>query len=124
MTVTAELWTCPDCTVTERLTPTVVDGTLLDVDELRRRVQAGHGSRHAAERRQVTDLTTALIEATERIAAFRVRLVVPPGEVERVRSIIVRRSLPIEVFADGTLTDGQAYVAQPRAGVRELRGRP
>lgn len=115
MTVTGELWTCPDCHVTER-----ADGLpVTDVPRWRHTVQAGHAARHRAERQRVRTVADALLDATEAIAAFRVRIAVNVTEVDRVRAMIVRRSLPVEVFADANLAPGEAYVTQPRRGVRE-----
>lgn len=116
MTVSVDRWTCPECEVTERL-----EGTVDTLEAQRLAAQAGHAARHAAERGRAGPLTMALLDAAEAIAAFRVRLVVAPAELERVRAMVVRRSLPVEVFADPALTTGEGYVMRPRRGVRENR---
>ena len=114
MTITGETWTCPACGVVE-----VLDVPDLGVDDARQLAEVGHRERHAAERGKATTITAALLEAIEQLAAFRVRLVVAPADVERVRELVKRRAVPIEVFA-GDLEPGSGYVMQPRRGVREL----
>lgn len=115
MTVTDDRWTCSDCEITELL-----DGEDAEARATHRRaVQTGHAARHEAERGRAGPLTAALAEAAEVVAAFRVCLVVPPGDVDRMRAQMVRRSLPVEVFADAALGEGQGYVMTPRRGVRE-----
>lgn len=113
MTVTAELWTCPECEVTEQLDPAGHLG------EQRLLVQLGHTERHRAERRRAGPIAGALVDAIEALAAMRVRLVVSPGDLERVRELVKRRGVAIEVFA-GDVPDGRGYVMTPRRGVREL----
>lgn len=117
MSITREVWTCPGCGVTEQL-----PGPPEQLDEQRRLAQLGHAERHAAEGRRVSTINEALLDAIEQLAAFRVRLVVAADDLERVREIIKRRGVPIEVFA-GDLPTGHGYVMTPRRGVRELRGR-
>lgn len=117
MSVTGDRWTCGECEVTELLEG---DGELRDAHRFA--AQTGHAARHEAERRRAGPISLALSNAAEVIAAFRVRLVVAPGDLERVRASIVRRSLPVEVFADRALAPGEGYVMQPRRGVRELGG--
>lgn len=116
MSVTCDRWTCPECQVTERL-----DGSVDQLETQRLAVQNGHAARHLAERGAAGPIAGALLDATEIIAAFRVRLVVAPADLDRVRTMTVRRSLPVEVFADSGLETGQGYVMQPRRGVRENR---
>ncbi len=115
MSVSIDRWTCPVCGVTELL-----EGSHDQLEGQRAAVQTGHAARHAGERRRSGPLTAALAEAAERIAAFRVRLVVAPADLARVRTMVVRRSLPVEVFADSALERGRGYVMTPRRGVREL----
>jgi hypothetical protein len=117
VSVTAELWTCDECGVTEHLAAARADTPLA---EQRRLVQAGHAQRHAAERRRGKPIAAALADAIEALASVRVRLVVAPGDLDRVRSLIVRRGVSIEVFADGAVAAGHGYVMTPRRGVREL----
>lgn len=119
MTVSNDRWTCPDCEVTEHL-----EGSVDQLGAQRIAVQAGHAARHEAERRRAGPIAAALLDAAETIAAFRVRLVVAPGDLERVRAMIVRRSLPVEVFADSAIPTGRGYVMTPRRGVRELAPSP
>jgi len=114
MSTTRELWTCPTCGVSEPL-----DGvTMVALDHARRSAQDGHAARHAAERTRARPIPEALADAIEAVVTFRVRLVVAPVEFDRVRSMIVRRELPIEVFADDGCEPGTAYVVTPRRGVR------
>lgn len=115
MSVSTDRWTCPDCEVTE-----LADDAVVEFDAWRDAAQTGHAARHAAERERAGPLAGALLDATEIIAAFRVRLVVAPGELDRVRAMVVRRSLPVEVFADSALEVGAGYVMTPRRGVREM----
>jgi hypothetical protein len=115
VTITAELWTCPECEVSESLERGP------DLDERRRTVQLGHAERHRAERKRAQPILEALLEAIEQLAAFRVRLVVAPGDHARVRELVKRRGVAIEVFADSQLALGSGYVMQPRRGVREVR---
>lgn len=114
MTVTRDVWTCPTCNVTEHL----VDGEPALATQ-RQLVQLGHAERHRAESARSTPLTEALLDALRVLAAFRVRLVVAPGDLERMRELVKRRGVPIEVFA-GDLQPGHGYVMTPRRGVREL----
>lgn len=114
MTVTDDRWTCDTCGVTELL-----EGSGETLDAFRLAAQAGHAARHAAERSTAGPLAGALLDAAEVIAAFRVRLVVAPADHERVRQQMIRRSLPVEVFADSDLAPGEGYVMMPRRGVRE-----
>ena len=116
MSVTSDRWTCEGCGITELLEGEG-EGELREAHRFA--VQRGHAARHAAERGAAGPLAGALLDAAEVIAAFRVRLVVAPGDLERVRAQIVRRSLPVEVFADSELGAGQGYVMMPRRGVRE-----
>lgn len=118
MTVTADRWTCGECGVTELL-----DGPVDALEGQRLAAQTGHAARHAGERRKAGPLAAALLDAAERIAAFRVRLVVAPADLERVRGMVVRRGLPVEVFA-GDVAPGTGYVMTPRRGVRELPPSP
>lgn len=115
MNLTRELWTCPECEVTEHL-----PGPADSLDEQHRLAQLGHAERHTAERRRAGPIAGALVDAIEQLAAMRVRLVVAPGDHARVRELVKRRNVAIEVFADSQLALGHGYVMQPRAGVREL----
>jgi ferredoxin len=113
VSVSVDRWTCGTCGVTEYL-----EGTHDQLDEQRAQAQRGHAARHAAERSKVGSIADAISEALEQIIEFRVRLVVAGSEVERVRGMVVRRELPIEVFAGDGLEPGQGYVMLPRRGVR------
>lgn len=121
MSIAGDRWTCPDCEVTERLD--TLGASPDQLDRARRLAQAGHASRHEHERQRSTSIAGALAEAADQLAAFRIRLVVAPGDVERVRQLVRRRNVPIEVFA-GDLAPGRGYVMQPRRGVRELSPSP
>lgn len=122
MSTVPGVWTCPECEVTEHLA-----GPYDQLAEQQRLAQLGHGERHAAERARATTIAEALLDAIEQLAAFRVRLVVAPADLERVRAMVVRRGVAIEVFA-GDVPAGRGYVMTPRRGVRELHapdgGRP
>jgi len=114
MTTTRELWTCPTCGVSEPLE----GGTVMALDIARRAAQDGHAARHESERSRARPIPEAMADAIEAVVTFRVRLVVASSEFDRVRAQIVRRELPIEVFADDGVTPGTAYVVTPRRGVR------
>jgi len=116
MSTAGDRWTCESCGVVEALGDAPVS-----VDEARRLVQAGHAERHAAEQRGAQPITAALVDAIETLEAMRVRLVVAPVDLERLRDTMKRRGWPIDVYADPGLPPGRGYVVQPRRGVRELR---
>lgn len=115
--VNVDLWSCPSCEVTETL-----EGTTEQINVARYLVQQGHAARHRAERARVGPIASALLDVTEAIDAFRIRLVVAPADLERIRSLVIRRQLPVEVYADDELATGEGYMIQPRKGVRELPG--
>lgn len=114
MSTTRELWTCPTCEVSEQLQG--ASGMALDL--ARRAAQDGHAARHTAERARARPIPEAMADAIEAVLTFRVRLVVAPAEFDRVRAQIVRRELPVEVYADDACVPGTAYVVTPRRGVR------
>jgi hypothetical protein len=96
-----------------------LEGTHDQLDRQRREAQEGHTARHDAERGKAGTIADALADAIDQLVAFRVRLVVAGSEVERVRAMVVRRELPIEVYAGSDLEPGRGYVMLPRRGVRQ-----
>ena len=113
MAISDDRWTCPDCNVTEHQpdTPAAMDGW-------RERALQGHAARHRAERSRSMTTADALVHALETVAELRVRVVVSSADFDAVRGAVVRRSLPLEVFADSELEPGQGYVMTPRRGYR------
>jgi hypothetical protein len=114
VSVTAQLWTCPTCGVTER----VEGATELALDTRRRTAQEGHAARHEAEAARAVPLVAALAEVVDVLTSTRPQLVVAAVDADRVRAMVLRRDLPVDVVPGDAVEPGHAYVRQPRRGVR------
>lgn len=113
MSVSRDLWTCPECGGTERL-----PDPLPERDAARHVAQLRHGERHRREGRDAVPLHEALAEALDGLSPGLVaRLLVHPRDVERLRFEVARRRVRVALCESLAVAPGEGLPLPPVAGI-------
>lgn len=119
MSVSRDLWTCPECGGSERL-----PDALPERDAARHAAQLEHGHRHRLEGRDALPLHEALERALGSAAGepLVARVMVHPRDVERLRFEIGRRRLRVAVCESLAVEPGRGLPLHPVAGIDRRAG--